>query len=89
MVDASAKLMAENNSASGVTALFYDGDPHEGGVVFGLERIPYIAENGTYQVEAPYTASACGKHDLFVVVHEGTPDEVLSRIGKIKVDCAR
>jgi hypothetical protein len=89
MLDISAEITAENNSASGVTALFYDGDPHEGGVVFGLERIPYIAENGTYQVEAPYNAGACGKHDLFVVVREGTPDEVLSRVGKIKVDCAR
>ena len=88
-VDASAELVAENNSASGVTALFYDGDPHEGGVVFGLERIPYIAQNGTYQVEAPYNAGACGKHELFIVVHEGTPDEVLMRIGKVKVDCGR
>jgi len=86
-VDISAELVAQNNSASGVTALFYDGDPHDGGVVFGLERTPYIAENGTYQVEAPYSAGTCGKHDLFVVVHEGTPDEVLSRVGKLKVDC--
>jgi predicted GNAT family acetyltransferase len=87
-VDISAQVLAENNSASGVTALFYDGDPHAGGNVFGLERIPYIAQDGTYQVEAPYRAAACGKHELFIAVHEGTPDEVLSRIGKIKVDCA-
>jgi hypothetical protein len=89
MVDASAELIAENNNTSGVTALFYDGDPHADGTVFGLEQIPYIAESGTYQVEAPYNASACGKHDLFVVVHEGTPDEVLWRIGRLKVDCKR
>ena len=87
-LDITAKLRAENSSASGVTALFYDGNPHAGGTVFGLERIPYIAQDGTYEVEAPYSAGACGKHELFVVVHEGTPDEVLSRIGKIKVDCA-
>ncbi len=87
-VDISAQVLAGNNSASGVTALFYDGDPHAGGTVFGLERIPYIAQDGTYQVEAPYRAAACGKHELFIAVHEGTPDEVLSRIGKIKVDCA-
>ena len=88
-IDVSAELVAENNTASGVTALFYDGDPHDGGVVFGLERTPYIAQNGTYQVQAPYSAGACGKHELFVVVHEGTPNEVLSRIGKVKIDCAR
>jgi hypothetical protein len=89
IVDASATVTAENNSASGVTALFYDGDPHDGGVVFGLERIPYIAENESYQVEAPYRAAACGKHELYVIVHEGTPEEVLWSLGKIKVDCAQ
>ncbi len=88
MVDVSAQVKAENNSASGVTALFYDGDPHAGGVVFGLERIPYVAENESYQVEAPYRAAACGKHELYVIVHEGTPEEVLWSLGKIKVDCA-
>lgn len=89
IVDVSADLIAENNNASGVTALFYDGDPHADGTVFGLEQVPYIAENGTYQVEAPYNSGACGKHDLFVVVHEGTPDEAVWRVGKLKVDCAR
>ena len=88
-VDISAEVIAENSSASGVTALFYDGDPHAGGTVFGLERIPYIAENGTYQVEAPYHSAACGKHELFVVMHEGTPDEVVSLPRRIRVDCAR
>ncbi len=88
-VDVSAEVSAEANSASGVTALFYDGDPHGGGSVFGLERIPYIAENGTYQVEAPYRAGACGKHELFVVMHEGTPDEVVSLPRRVRVDCAR
>jgi hypothetical protein len=86
-MDVTANLIAENNSASGVTVLFYDGDPHEGGVVFGLERVPYVAENDSYQVEAPYSAGACGKHELFVVVHEGTPDEVAESVGKVKVDC--
>ena len=89
MVDVSAQLIAENNSASGVTALFYDGDPHAGGTVFGLERIPYIAETGTYQVEAPYNAGACGKHELFIALHEGTPDAVLWPAGKVKVHCRR
>lgn len=87
LVDITARLTAENNSASGVTALFYDGNPHAGGTVFGLERIPFIPEDGTYQIEAPYQARTCGKHELFVVVHENTPDEVLSRVGRLRVDC--
>ena len=58
-------------------------------MVFGLERIPYIAESGTYQVEALYNGGACGDHELFFVVHEGTPDEVLRPLGNVTVNCAR
>ncbi|MBV9268017.1 MAG: hypothetical protein JO061_17750, partial [Acidobacteriaceae bacterium] len=39
-VDVSAMLSAESNSVMGVTSLFYDGDPHSGGTVFGLDRAP-------------------------------------------------
>ena len=86
-LDITADLKAENRSASGVTALFYDGNPHDGGTVFGLERVPYIEEGGTYQVEAPYRPAACGKHEIFAVVHQGTPDEILALLGRVKVDC--
>ncbi|MBV9303840.1 MAG: hypothetical protein JOY53_17160 [Acidobacteriaceae bacterium] len=86
VIDASTLISAENNSASGVTAIFYDGDPHAGGTAFGVERAPYVAENGLYKVEAPYYASACGTHEIFVVVHEGSPNEV-SRKSALTVDC--
>ncbi len=88
LIDVSALLSATNNSASGVTAVFYDGDPHEGGTAFGLERSPYIAENGTYQVKAPYQANTCGTHQLFIVVYKGTPEEILRRAPPVIVDCA-
>ncbi len=87
-IDVSAELSAENNSASGVTAIFYDGDPHAGGTAFGLERSPFIAESGTYQVKAPYYVRACGVHELFIVVHKDTPEEILRRAPPVRIDCA-
>ncbi|MBV9303841.1 MAG: hypothetical protein JOY53_17165 [Acidobacteriaceae bacterium] len=86
VIDVSTLISAEGNSASGVTAIFYDGDPHAGGTAFGVERAPYVAENGLYKIEAPYYASTCGTHEIFVVVHEGSPNEV-SRKSPLTVDC--
>ena len=86
-IDVSTELSAANNSASGVTAVFYDGDPHNGGRPFGLERSPYIAENDTYQVKAPYYAHTCGAHSLFVVIDQDTPNEILRRSPPVMVDC--
>jgi hypothetical protein len=88
VIDVSAPLSATGNSASGVTAVFYDGDPHAGGRAFGLERSPYIAQDGTYTVSAPYFADSCGKHDIFVIVDEDTPHEVLRRAHPLKIDCS-
>ncbi len=87
MIDVSA-LLSANSSASGATAVFYDGDPHTGGTAFGLERSPYIAANGTYQVKAPYQARACGTHQLFIVVGKDTPNEILRRAEPVRVDCS-
>ncbi len=86
-LDVSADLSAAKNSASGVTAIFYDGDPHAGGKPFGLERSPYIAENDTYQVKAPYHANTCGAHDLFIVVNKDAQNEILRRSPSVIVDC--
>ena len=67
--------------------MFYDGNPHAGGRAFGLERSPYISENGNYQVEAPYLANTCGTHELFIVVHKDAPDEILRRAPPVRIDC--
>ena len=86
-IDVSALLSASGNDASGVTAVFYDGDPHNGGKAFGLELSPYIAQNGTYQVLAPYHTNTCGTHQLFVVVGKDTPTEILRRAEPVRIDC--
>lgn len=87
ILDVSAQLFATGNSASGVDAAFYDGDPDAGGTPFGYELSPYIAENDTYQVKAPYVASACGTHQLFIVVGQGTSHEVVRRAPTVRIEC--
>ena len=89
ILDVSAQLSATENSASGVEALFYDGDPNAGGTAFGYELSPYIAENDTYQVKAPYVASACGTHQLFIVIGQGTSHEIVRRAPSVRVDCSQ
>ncbi len=89
ILDVSAQLSATDNSASGVDAVFYDGDPDAGGTAFGYELSPYIAENDTYQVKAPYVASTCGTHQLFVVVGQGTSHEIVRRSPPVRVDCSQ
>jgi hypothetical protein len=87
IIDVSTMLSATNNGASGVTAVFYDGDPHAGGTAFGMERSPYVAQNGTYQVKAPFQGTACGTHQLFVVLGKDTPNEVLRRASPVRIVC--
>ena len=87
VIDVSALLSATGNSASGLTAVFYDGDPQNGGTAFGLERSPYIAQDGTYQVLASYRAHTCGTHQLFIVVGQGTPGEIVRRAPPVRIDC--
>jgi hypothetical protein len=89
ILDVSAQLSATDNSASGVDAVFYDGDPNAGGTAFGYELSPYIAENDTYQVKAPYAASACGTHQLFIVVGQGTSHEIVRRAPPVRIDCSQ
>jgi hypothetical protein len=70
-----------------VTAVFYDGDPQNGGTAFGLERSPYIAQNDTYQVLATYKPHTCGTHQLFIVVGQGTTGEIVRRAPPVRIDC--
>jgi hypothetical protein len=85
-IEVSAPLSTPQGSASGVTALFYDGDPHAGGKAFGAERA-YVGADDPYDAKVSYRTNTCGKHDLFVVVGKDTPDEVSRRAAPIKVSC--
>ena len=83
----SATLLASGVDASGVSANFYDGDPEQGGRLFDVERIPHIAQDEPYSVQASYRTNTCGTHELFVVVNEGKSSQVVRRAHLVRVDC--
>jgi hypothetical protein len=87
--DVSATLLTSGTPVSGITAAFYDGDPQKGGRRFGVERIPYIAADSSYDVATTYHTSTCGVHRLFVVVDEGKPTEIVRRATPVRVACER
>jgi hypothetical protein len=66
---------------------FYDGDPRQGGRLFATERIPYIAANARHSVQTTYQSNTCGVHQLFAVVNEGKPSEVVRRAQPVRVAC--
>ncbi len=86
-IKVSAMLSSVDESADGVTALFYDGDPHEGGKVFGAEFAPYIGAGHEYLAEALYEPETCGVHELFVVIGKDTPSEIVRRSAPVRVSC--
>lgn len=85
----SAMLFANGRAAVGLDAIFYDGDPRQGGRAIGAQRIPYIADNARYKVETLYHSRNCGVHDLFLVVNRGRPNEVVRRAPPLNVACSR
>ena len=66
----------------------YDGDPNAGGKEFNAERVHYVPADGTFMVGAPYRAQICGKHDLFIVMNQGTASHVVRRASPIRVPYA-
>lgn len=52
-----------------VLVTFYDGDPANGGEVFEVEHVPFIAANTTHLVKVRYQPRTPGTHDIFAVVH--------------------
>jgi hypothetical protein len=86
-VAVSTTLSVSGAAASGVSADFYDGDPQDGGTLFNVVRVPYIAQDAQYSVLAPYQTSTCGMHELFVVVNDGKATKVVRRAPPVKVDC--
>ncbi|MFH0342123.1 MAG: hypothetical protein ACHBNF_08335 [Chromatiales bacterium] len=52
-----------------VLVIFYDGDPANGGEVFEVEHVPFIAANKTHLVKVRYQPRTPGTHDIVAVVH--------------------
>ncbi len=86
-IEVSGTLSTSGAPISGVSATFYDGDPQEGGRVFGVERIPYIAADTSYDIATTYRTNACGTHQLFVVLNKGRAGEIVRRAPPVRLDC--
>jgi len=52
-----------------VLVTFYDGDPANGGEVFEVEHVPFIAANTSHLVKVRYQPRTPGTHDIVAVVH--------------------
>jgi len=86
-VSVSATVTAEGADARTMSVNFYDGDPKEGGRMFEMVRIPHIPEGNRYKVVASYRPHTCGTHELFAVINEGKPNEVVRRAPTLRVAC--
>jgi hypothetical protein len=75
------------NSVSGVTAVFYDGDPQQGGKAFDAERIPHLRAGDTYEVKVRFRPQVCGQHRVFVSVGRGKPFEATNVSAPVEVVC--
>jgi hypothetical protein len=62
-IQVSVPLSVRHGRALGVTAVFYDGDPHDGGKPSDAERASYIGPRDPYEAKVSYRANSCGRHE--------------------------
>lgn len=84
----SVTLSTSGAPASGLSVNFYDGDPDQGGQLFAVEPIPYIAPGAEQMAQTSYQTNACGVHQLFAVVNQRKPSEVVRRAHPVRVVCS-
>lgn len=76
-----------SGETSGVTVNFYDGNPDNGGKIFKVTRIPYLASDAQRSIRTVYRPESCGTHQLFAVVNKGKSFEVVRRAPPLRVAC--
>jgi len=86
-VNVSAIVSAEGADAGTMSVNFYDGDPKQGGQLFDVERIAHITEGTDYKAVASYRPNTCGTHELFAVINQGEPNEIVRRAPSLRVLC--
>ena len=69
----------------GLKVAFYDGDPRAGGTLFGLQHLPYLRANSTYDFRVKFHSDVCGKHSIYVVPGLGTRHEHKAKLKPIQV----
>jgi hypothetical protein len=86
-LEVAAHLRTHTQSASGVSVVFYDGDPQNGGRAFDEERIAHIRPNDTAQARVLFRSDVCGAHRIYVTVGQGEPYEVTDASHPVQVPC--
>lgn len=59
-------LVHSDQAVDGLSIVFYDGDPKDGGKTFDVEGIPHIRADDAHIVKTVYHANSCGTHQLFL-----------------------
>jgi hypothetical protein len=59
---------------------FYDADPIRDGKLIGLERLPHLNANRTYDFRVLFTPQQCGRRTVYVVAGEGTRHEYTAKL---------
>ncbi|MBA3353843.1 MAG: hypothetical protein H0U23_15725 [Blastocatellia bacterium] len=88
-VEVTASLSAPAAAASGVSVIFYDGDPQKGGKAFDIERVPHVRAGDTYQVKVPFKPQSCGAHQVFATATGGQTSKVRGSTGMVVVRCKK
>lgn len=87
LITVSTKLHTGGQDVKGgLTVLFYDGDPAQGGKAFDLERVVHLRADDTHDVRVPFRSSVCGKHQIVVVAGKGSAFEQTGK-ARLKVEC--
>jgi hypothetical protein len=86
-VTISGTVSAQDADAGTMSVNFYDGDPNNAGQLFDVERIAHVTQGRGYKVAASYRPKSCGTHELFAVINQGKPSEVLRRAPPLRVAC--
>ena len=87
--EVAALLRTQQQSASGVNVIFYDGDPQHGGTAFDVERLAHIRAHDTAEARVQFRSNVCGEHRIYVTVGQGKPYEVTDTSHPFKVQCAQ
>jgi hypothetical protein len=88
-VTVSATVSAEGADGGTMSVNFYQGDPKQAGQLFAVQRIPHIAQSSGYKITASYRPNSCGTHELFAVINQGQPNEIVRRAPPVRVDCSQ
>ena len=71
---------------AGLKVAFYDGDPQSGGTLIGLQQLPHLRANSTYDFRVGFRSDVCGQHDIYIVPGANTRHEHAAKLQPIAVN---